>query len=188
LGVKTLRAALFILWKVKRRAMRFLFALLTCLLLLSLCYPYRLNKTREELLADYQTNVDPRIPKSAKVLLGSERINVYFGQDVFGVETRNGELYYFETRTLPDPGIVVKVSNRAAEQMAKRKMGIMSALDSGEMTIEGKNLLSSLKIEVAKRIYAVSGGDDYLLGKKTSPSESAKTYNAVYISRTRIWN
>lgn len=164
------------------------FVIISFLFMLSLCYSYTLNKTREELISDYQEKISPKIPQSAKILVGNERINVYVESKVFGVEVRRGELYYFETYALNNPGIVVTISDHAAEQISEKKMGIMQAINSGGIKIESKNLLSGLKVEAAKRIYSASGGDDYLLGKKKTPSETANTYNAFYISRTRIWN
>ncbi|MFA4983567.1 MAG: hypothetical protein WC588_05130 [Candidatus Micrarchaeia archaeon] len=163
-------------------------AMMTMLLLVSLSFSYQINKTREEMLNYYYANIEQKIPKSAKVLIGNERINAYFGNEIFGIETRNGNLYYFERYPLEGPGIVVTVSDYAAEQIGKRKMGIAEAIGNGGIRIEAKNLLSSLKVEAAKRIYAISGGDDYVLGKKATPEERVGTYSSIYVSRTRIWN
>jgi len=168
--------------------MKATFAVFFALVLLQLAYSFEMNMTREEILANYQEKVGPKIPQSAKVLIGDERMNVYVAGRVFGVETKRGELYYFETYALNNPGVVVTVSDYAAEQISKKKMGITQAINSGGIRIEPKNFLSALKVEAAKRIYSASGGDDYLLGKKKTPAEKAGTYNAIYVSRTRIWN
>lgn len=165
----------------------FLAAAFAILLLASASSAYYLNATREEMLTKYQTYVEPKIPKSARMLVGDERVNVYVGRKVLGIETKRGELSSFELRPVESPSVVVTISDSAAEKIEARKMGILQAIDSGGIKIDAKNFFSALKIETMKRIYAVSGADDELLGKKKG-SARADTYNSIYVQRARIAN
>ena len=165
----------------------FLAAAFAMLLLSSAASAYYLNATREEMLVKYQTYVEPKIPKSAKMLVGDERVNIYVGRKVLGIETKKGELSSFELRPVENPTIVVTISDSAAEKIDDRELGILPAIDSGGIKIEAKNFFSALKIEMAKRIYAVSGADDELLGKNKG-SGRVDTYNSIYVQRARIWN
>ncbi|MEM4348155.1 MAG: hypothetical protein QXN37_01150 [Candidatus Anstonellaceae archaeon] len=124
----------------------------------------------EEMLTYYQVNIDYKVPKSAKMLIGSERINVYVKGYIIGIQTKRGEIQHFGFGALENPTIVVFISDRAYEDIKNRKIGVLKAIDLGEIRIEGKTLLSSLKIEAAKRIYAAAGGDALFLGKKATPS------------------
>jgi len=136
------------------------------ILLASTSFAFKISQSRDELLIYYQTYVQEKIPKTAKLLIGDEAVNVYIGGRVFGIRTKYGDLYSFEEVALEKPGIVVKVSDSAAEKIAKRQMGVMQAIDSGGIRIEAKSFMSALKVEAAKRIYAVSGADEKILGKK----------------------
>ncbi len=171
-------------------SMRPMFCILAICLLLSAAYAYRLNASREELLAYYQNHLEEKMPKSAKMLIGNERINIYIGGQVFGIETRLGELYYFEAYALEKPGIVVNVSDDAAQRLAKKKIGILQAIDEGGIRIDSRNFLSALKVEMIKRIYAVSGADDQFLDRKkgTVPAPPMQDYNSLYTQHARIWN
>jgi hypothetical protein len=153
------------------------------LLLIALCLQlanaYYLSQTRDQLLEYYFANVEGKVPQTARMLIGDERISVYVGSQPMGIETRRGQLYSFELRAIENPTIIVRVSDEAAEKIAHKQMGIMQAISSGGITIEPKTLLSSVKVEMMKRIYAVSGCDDKLLGKKyVSPQPF--TYNSIY--------
>ncbi|MCX8197172.1 MAG: hypothetical protein N3G80_02560 [Candidatus Micrarchaeota archaeon] len=119
----------------------------------------------QDMILYYQSNIAPKIPKSAKMIIGDEKINAYVKGYVIGIETKRGELFNLQLREIENPTITVWISNNAYEQIKKRKMGVLEAIDKGEIRIEGKNLLSSLKIETAKRIYAVSGADNLFLKK-----------------------
>ena len=166
---------------------KMLVAAVFLLFLLSVSSAYVLNWTRDEMLDEYHAMVEPKIPKSAKMLLGDERINAYVGGKVIGIETLRGELYYFELAPVDDPTIVATISDSAAEAIEQKRMGIMAALESGGIKIEGKNLLSMLKVEVLKRIYAVSGADRQLLGRKQTTT-MAGIYNSLFMQRAWIEN
>ncbi len=171
--------------------MRLFAAAVLLVLAVSLAQAYQLTQSREEILAYYQNNLEEKIPKSAKTLIGDERINVYVGGRQFGIETKRGELYYFETYALEKPTIVVRVSDAAFEKIIKKKTGVLQAIDDGGIKIQPKNFLSALKVETAKRVYAVSGVDDTLSGKKkgTFPTPpSAPAYNSLYVQKARIAN
>ena len=166
--------------------MRLAAATLFALLCLSLDSAYYITQTRDQLLDYYFSHVDDKIPKSARMLIGDERINVYVGGQAVGVETRRGQLYSFEMYALEKPSIVVRVSDDAAEKITGRKMGIIQAIDTGGIKIEPKNLFSAFKVEMMKRIYAVSGADDKLLGRGSTPLPPF-TAGAMYaIRKARI--
>ena len=160
-------------------------ALTLLLVLACAANAYTLNDTREEMLTYYQTKLEPKIPKSARMLIGDEKVNVHIGGRTLGIETRNGELYSFETSPVEGAGIDVVVSDAAAEAIKQKKSGILPFLENGEIRITTTNFLSTLKIETAKRIYAVSGADDQISGKKKT-SERMDTYNSIYVQRARI--
>jgi hypothetical protein len=171
--------------------MRLLFSIFAICLLLSALHAYRLNASREELLAYYQNHLEEKMPRSAKMLIGSERINVYVGGEVFGIETRLGELYYFEEYALEKPGIVINVTDDAAQKITTGKAGILQSIDDGGIKIESKNFLSALRVETIKRIYAISGVDDQLTGRKKGmfPSPpAAPGYSSTYTQTAHIWN
>ncbi len=147
---------------------------------------YYLTQTRDQLLDYYFANVEGKIPQSARMLIGDEKINVYIGNRPMGIETRKGQLYSFEMHTIDKPTIVIRVDSEAADKIANKQMGIMQAIDSGGIKIEPKTLLSSIKVEMIKRIYAISGTDDRLLGKKYA-SPQPFTYNSIYsVIKARI--
>lgn len=146
--------------------MRILAALVCLFLLAHNVFPHWFNSTRDEMLLYYQEHVQDKIPKTAELIIGDERINLYIDGRVFGIETRQGELYSFEAAPLGNPTIVVTVSDQAGQDIASGKSGVLSEIDSGGIKIDAKNFFSALKVEVAKRIYAVSGADDIISGRK----------------------
>jgi putative sterol carrier protein len=155
------------------------------LLFLSLANSYAIRQTREEMLDYYYRNIDEKIPKSARMLIGDEKVNVYIAGQPLGIETRRGYLYAFEKSALENPTIIVKVSQEAADKITKKEMGILQAIESGEIRIEAKNFFSAMKVEAMKRIYAVSGADDQILGKK-KPQADSSVYSSIYLQRARI--
>jgi hypothetical protein len=165
--------------------MRLTAAALVCLLFLTLAYPYYLAQSRDQLLDYYYANVDDKIPRSARMLIGDERINIYIGGQPIGIETRSGQLYSFEMSPIDRPGVIITVSDQGAWRISNRQEGIMQAIDNGDMQIQTTNLFSALKVEVLKRIYAISGIDDQLLGKKkgTTMWESL-TSGSIFTVRT----
>ncbi len=166
---------------------KLLAAAVSLLFLLSSVSAYILNWTRDEMLDEYHTVVEPKLPRSAKMLLGDERINVYVGGKVIGIMTLHGELSYFELSPVDNPTIVATVSDSAAEAIEAKTMGLMAALESGGIRIEGKNLFSILKVEAIKRIYALSGADAKILGRKQTAT-AAGIYNSLFVQKARITN
>lgn len=146
---------------------------------------YVLNDSREEMLAYYQTYLEPKIPKSAKAILGDERINLQIGGRTLGIETRRGELSGFSTWPVESPTIEVVVSDAAAEAIKGKKVGIMPCLENGWIRVRTGNFFTAVKVEMMKRIYAVSGADDLITGKR-SPPRSLESYNSIYIQRAKI--
>ena len=98
-----------------------LFAL-SAILMLCTSYAYKIEQSREALLAKYYAYVDPKIPKTARMLIGDERVNAYIGQSVIGLEVKKGELRSFEYAPLQDQSIVVIVSDSAAEKIENRSI------------------------------------------------------------------
>lgn len=166
------------------------FALFASALLTLAClsHAFVLNDTREEMLSYYQTKLEPKVPKSARMLMGDEKVNVHIGGRTLGIEIRNGELYSFETYQVQGAGIDITVSDSAADAIRQGKSGVLAQLEKGEIKITTTNFLSTLKIETAKRIYAVSGADDQIIGKKKSPPADSGTYNSIYVQRAKIAN
>jgi len=154
--------------------------------LLASCSAFDLKYSREEMLSYYQTSIEPVVPKSAKTLLGDERINLYVGNRSFGIETKRGELYGFELRPISEPTIIVNVSEEAASAIAAKKYGVMNAIRNGGIKVCTSNFMSAIKVGMMQRIYAVSGADDVLTGKKMPP-RGLDTYGALYIQRARIF-
>lgn len=166
-----------------------LFAVLALVLMVASCsFAYQLRQNRDEMLTYYYSNIDAKVPKSAKLLVGDERINVYLGNDILGIETNGGELAYFEKVPVENPGIVIRVDNDAAEKIAKKQLGVLAAIDSGGIEIEATNWYSGFKVELLKRLYAVAKIDDIVLGKKKSGTSSGEIYNTAYVQRARIVN
>lgn len=157
-----------------------LFAIAAALLLFaSIVNPFAISQSRDEILLYYQMHVQEKIPKTAKMLIGNERINVNVAGRVFGIQTKYGDLYTFEEMPLEKPGIIVTVSDAAAEKISKRQMGIVQAIDSGGIRVEARNFVAALKVEAAKRIYAVSGADEKILGKPKGGQQSPDTANSL---------
>ena len=161
-----------------------LFAVLVAFLISS-CSAYSLNLTREQMLAYYQSSIEPKIPAAARMLLGDERINVYVGGKVLGIETARGQLYSFETSPMQDPTIVVAVGDSAVENISAGREGILSAIDSGEIRIAPKNFFSAIKVEAMKRVYAVSGADRRISGAGAA-WQAGSGLNSLYVQRTWI--
>ncbi len=157
-------------------------------LLLSSCSAYSLNWTREQMLAYYQGSMEPKLPRTAKLLLGDERINAYVGGKALGIETKHGELYSFEMAALSSPTIVVGVDDSAIQNLSAGRCGILAAIDSGEITVEPQNFFSAIKLEAMKRIYAASGADRKLFGANTAPWQAANSANSLYVQRARVEN
>ncbi len=151
----------------------------------SVCFAYALTETREEMLTYYQEKIEPKVPKSARMLVGNEKINVYVGGKVLGIETRRGELYSFETAPLNNPTIIVTVTDEAFGSIEQKKTGILPLIESGGIRIEAKTFFSAIKIETIKRIYAVSGMDDVIMGRKKGYS-AMENYNSIYVQKVRI--
>lgn len=164
-----------------------LFILLFSLFALNFLQAFTLNGTREEMLIYYQTAIEPKMPNTAKALLGDERINLAIGGKTLGIETRQGELYGFGFTPIVNPSITVAVSDAAAGGIAAKKLGILSAINNGGITVRTSNWYTALKVEMMKRIYAASGADDHLTGKRAMP-RSLESYNAIYIQRAKITN
>lgn len=166
--------------------MRIAAALLLFALCLSLADAYYIKQSRDQLLDYYFAYVDGKVPRSARMLIGDERINAYIGSQEMGIETRRGQLYSFEMYAFEKPTIVVRVTDDAADRLSNREIGIMQAIDSGGIKIEPKTLLSSIKVEMIKRIYAISGADDKIMGKRNYPA-SPYTSSSIYaVRKTRI--
>ena len=164
-------------------------ALLAVVLLLfsSVSFSYKIVQSREEMLSYYYSNIDAKVPKTAKLLIGDEKINVYIGTDIIGIETHGGELSSFELTPLESPNIIIRVSDYAAEAIAKKRMGILDAIDEGEITIETKGFYAAFKVEVVKRLYAVAKIDDIVLGKKKAPAGTDLS-NSAYVQKAKITN
>lgn len=161
--------------------------LLFAVLLSSAAFAYRLTATREEMLSYYYSNIDAKVPKTAKLLLGDEKINVYIANDIIGIETRGGELASFEMAPVENPSIIIRVSNEAAEKIAKKRMGVLDAIEQGGITIKTQGWYPAFKVEVLKRLYAVAKIDDIILGKK-KPGAEGDLSNSAIVQRARIVN
>ena len=166
--------------------MRLAAILIALLLLPSWLSAYYIKQSREQLLDYYFSNIEDKVPQSARMLIGDEKINVYIGSQSMGIETRKGKLYSFEMYPIEKPTIVVKVTDDAAEKITKKQMGIMKAIETGGIKIEPNNLLSSIKVEMIKMIYAISGCDDKILGKGSAALQPY-VYSSLYVvKKTRI--
>lgn len=157
--------------------------LLSLLLLSPLSHAFRLTQSREEMLGFYYTNIEAKIPRSAHALIGDEKVNVFLGGKVIGLEMRRGELYSFELYPVQNPTIIITVNDDAAEAISQKRMGLLSAVDSGGIKIQTTNWLSGLRVETIKRIYAISGADS----KITNSVRQAEASNAIYVQRVRVW-
>jgi len=166
--------------------MRLLPLLLGLALLLQAADAYYIKQSREQLLDYYFAHIDDKVPPSARMLIGDEKINVYIGNEALGIETRRGQLYYFETAPVEKATTTITISEDAAEKISQKKMGIIEAIDNGGIKIQTTNLLSALKMEMIKRIYAISGADDRILGKKPAPLQPYTQSSIYYVRKARI--
>ncbi|MEM4555022.1 MAG: hypothetical protein QXT25_04190, partial [Candidatus Anstonellaceae archaeon] len=75
------------------------FCILALVALLFACLAFGQHQEQEwnaeEMLAYYQANIDHKVPKSAKMLLGNERINAYVKGYIIGIQTKRGEIQQF---------------------------------------------------------------------------------------------
>ena len=152
--------------------------------MLSSCSAYA-NYTRDQILNYYQSNVQPKLPKAALMLIGNERINAYAGGMVYGIVTSNGNLASFDTSAVPNPTIVVTISDSALDKLYERQEGLLAALSSGGITIHTNNFFSSLKVAAIKSIYAASGADSRFFGPGASWPAPAGT-NSMLVQRAWI--
>ena len=162
---------------------------LFAVLLLSVSYAYQIEQTREELLAKYYAYVDAKVPKTARMIVGDEKVNAYIGQSVVGIETRGGVLYSFEYAPLKNPDVVIIVTDDAAERIENRTMGILDAMDSGGIKIKTYDWLSSFKVAALKSAYEMSGIDRRLTNASVKEDEIYNT-NSLFMNRQRflVWN
>ncbi|MFA5929823.1 MAG: hypothetical protein WC861_02985 [Candidatus Micrarchaeia archaeon] len=158
---------------------------------LLVCLPcaYHIEQTRDELLAKYYAYVDAKVPKSARMIIGDERVNAYIGQSVIGIETRRGELYSFEYAALKNPDIVIVVTDEAAERIENRSMGVLEAMDSGGIRIKTYSWIAMFKVAALKSAYEVSGIDKRITNKDVKEDEIYST-NSLFMNRQRVfvWN
>ena len=61
-------------------------------LLLSASSAFELNQTREQMLAYYYSKIDENVPKSARLLLGDEKVNIRLGGKTIGISILHGSL------------------------------------------------------------------------------------------------
>ena len=157
--------------------------------LLSLSYAYQIEQTREQLLAKYYAYVDAKVPKSARMIVGDERVNAYIGQSVIGIETRKGELYSFEYAPLKNPNVVIIVTDEAAEKIENRSMGVLEAIGNGGIKIRTYNWLSAFKVAALQNAYSLSGIDRRITDKSVQEDEIYNT-NSLFMIRQRVlvWN
>ena len=155
-------------------------------------FAYQLNVSRDWLLEKYYSKVSDQIPKSARLILGSERINVLIGKSTIGIETKNGELSSLELYAVSSPTITITVNDAAAERLEMRETGILAAMSSGGIRVKTSNLYSAFKVEILKKIYSASGADKTLTSKPSqsaagSSAPSSDIQNALYL-HAKIWN
>jgi len=157
--------------------------------LLSLSYAYQIEQTREQLLAKYYAYVDAKVPKSARMIVGDEKVNAYIGQSVIGIETRKGELYSFEYAPLKNPNVVIIVTDEAAEKIENRSMGVLEAIGNGGIKIKTYNWLSAFKVAALQNAYSLSGIDRRITDKSVQEEEIYNT-NSLFMIRQRVlvWN
>ncbi|MFA6328726.1 MAG: hypothetical protein WCY41_04740 [Candidatus Micrarchaeia archaeon] len=162
---------------------------LFAVLLLGAAHAYQIEQTREELLAKYYAYVDAKVPKSARLIVGDERVNAYIGHSVVGVETRAGELYSLEYAPLKDPSIVIIVTDDTAERIEGRTEGILEAMDNGGIKVKAYNWFSSFKVAALRNAYALSGIDRRLTDKSIRENEIYSA-NSLFMARQRVlvWN
>ena len=162
---------------------------LFAVLLLSVSYAYQIEQSREELLAKYYAYVDAKVPKTARMIVGDEKVNAYIGQSVVGIETRGGVLYSFEYAPLKNPNVVIFVTDDAAERIENRTMGILDAMDNGGIKIKTYDWLSAFKVAALKSAYEMSGIDRRLTNASVKEDEIYNT-NSLFMNRQRflVWN
>ena len=153
----------------------------------SSCSAFVLNASRDEMLAYYQTYLEPKIPSSAKALIGDERINVQLGGKTLGIELKHGELTGFGIGAIDSPSIEVIVSDAAAEAIKGKREGMLDAINNGGITVKTNDFFTMIKVEMMKRIYAISGADDLITGKRAAPeSNGIASYGSFYIQKATI--
>jgi hypothetical protein len=162
-----------------------LFALLAALLLAT-ASAYQVERTRDDLVARYYSQVDSKIPKSVRMIIGDERVNAYIGHSVIGIETKRGELYSLEYEPLKNPSIVIVVTDDAAERIENRTEGILAAIDNGGIRIKTNGWLPSFKMEALKQAYAISGIDRRLTNKSVQEGDIYSA-NSLFMNRPRAW-
>jgi hypothetical protein len=155
--------------------MKHYFALFAFLLLISTCFSYEISISRDKMVEYYYQKVAAKIPKSARLLLGSETINAYVGKSVVGIRTRNGELEALEYYSFDSATISIYVEDGAAARIEAGEEGVIAAINNGGIKITSNNLFTAFKIEALKKIYAVSGYDAVLQGK----TSQAEQYRAI---------
>ena len=158
-------------------------------LMLCTSYAYHIEQSRDDLLAKYYIQVDQKIPKSARMIVGDERVNAYIGQSVVGIETKRGELYSFEYAPVKNPSITIIVSDEAARMIEEREMGVLEAIGNGGIKIKTSSWFSAFKVEALKRAYDISGIDKRLTDKSI-PEKDIYQANSLFMSRPRftVWN
>jgi hypothetical protein len=154
-------------------------------LLLSLSHAYQIEQTRDELLSDYYSYVDAKIPKSARLLIGDEKINVYMGQSVLGIETKKGELYSFEYAPVKSPNIAIIVSDLAAERIGNRSEGVLDAIDNGGIQIRTYSWFSAFKMAALRSVYSLSGIDKRLTDKNVKEGDIYSA-NSLFLFSQRV--
>ncbi|MCX8194610.1 MAG: hypothetical protein N3G22_00665 [Candidatus Micrarchaeota archaeon] len=150
------------------------------LALFTLAFSFEIKQSREEMLDYYFSHIEDKIPSSAKMLIGNEKMNVYVGGKVIGVEVKNGRLYSFEMHPVEKPNVIIHVSDEAAEKISNGESGIMQEIDRGGIRLEAKNLLSAIKIEMIKRIYAISGADEKIKKENKKLASAPLTADSLY--------
>jgi hypothetical protein len=165
-----------------------LFALIAALMLAT-ASAYQIDATRDELLVKYYAQVEQKIHQSARMIVGSEKVNAYIGHSVIGIETRNGALYSFEFAPVANPSIVITVTDDAAGRIENRTLGILPAIDSGGIKVKANNWMSQFKVEALKSAYAISGIDKRLTNKSVSEKDIYSA-NSLFMNRPRVtwWN
>jgi hypothetical protein len=146
-------------------------------------HAYTIDQSREQLLAKYYADVEPKIPPSARMLVGDERINAYIGNQTFGAVVVNGDLESFDYSLVDNPTITIRVTDYAADSISDGQMGIMDAINNGGITIQTSNLLSALKVAVMERIYAASGYD-----KRLTQGNGMIDDSQPYVQTTNVMN
>lgn len=157
------------------------------LLFLPILCPYSIPYTREELLDKYYKYSD-KVPRSARLLLGDETINVHIGDSVIGIKTKNGELSALETYAFQRATITITVDAATASKLDRHETGIIKAIDEGGIRIKTSNLLSGFKVEALKKIYAVSGYDKQLYSQPSKGESQPDAYNSIYVQRASFQN